>query len=78
MTNKKKNKKKTPKTTQTAPTPSESTPIFVKRIVTDGHYSYTKYSMESEDWCKMTKIIDSLMQGKEDVRSKKIPSKFKF
>ena len=49
MTNKKNNKKETPKTTQTAPTPSESTPIFVKRIVTDYFYSPTKPNMSSKE-----------------------------
>ena len=37
------------KTTQTVPTPSESTPIFVKRIVTDYFYSPAKSNMSSKE-----------------------------
>ena len=85
MNRKIKTKEATPKTTQTAPIPSESTKIFEKRITGSTRYWLphespypTKHSMSSKDWSEMSKRVDSLLQGKEDLRSKKIPSKFKF
>ena len=50
MSPKTKTKEQTSKTTQTAPTPSESTKNFEKQIVTDYFYSPTKYNMSSKDW----------------------------
>lgn len=61
-----KTKEEVSKTTQTAPTPSESTPIFVKRIVTDYFYSPTKPNMSSKDWSEMSKQVDSLLSGEHN------------
>ena len=83
MNRKIKTKEEASKISQKAHTPSESTKIFKKIIrinekIPLSVLSPTKYSMSSKDWSEMSKRVDSLMQGKEDVRSKKIPSKFKF
>ena len=52
------------KTTQMAPTPSESTPIFVKRIVTDYFYSPTKYNMSPKDWDKAFEMLKTMQAEK--------------
>ena len=71
MTNKKNNKKETPKTTQTAPTPSESTKTFKKIIRIHEKtplsvLSPTKYSMSTKDWSEMSKRVDSLLSGEHN------------
>ena len=49
MSPKTKTKEGVSKTTQTAPTPTESTKNFEKRIVTDYFYSPTKPNMSSKE-----------------------------
>ena len=71
MNNKKKNKKETPKTIQTAPTPSASTKTFKKIIRIHEKtplsvLSPTKYSMSSKDWSEMSKRVDSLRSGEHN------------
>ena len=66
MSPKTKTKEQTSKTTLTAPTPSESTKIFVKIIrvnerIPKSVLSPTKYSMSSKDWSEMSKRVDSLI-----------------
>ena len=66
MSPKTKTKEGVSKTTQTAPTPSESTKNFVKIIrvnerIPKSVLSPTKYSMSSKDWSEMTKRVDSLI-----------------
>lgn len=55
------------KTTQTAPTPSESTKIFKKRITGNRYLSPypTKYNMSCKDWSSVLKGVDSLMSGEQ-------------
>lgn len=49
MKKKQKTKEETSKTTLTAPTPSESTKNFEKKVVTDYFYSPTKPNMSSKE-----------------------------
>tara|TARA_B100000925_G_scaffold96084_2_gene70038 strand:- start:1239 stop:1538 length:300 start_codon:yes stop_codon:yes gene_type:complete len=70
MSPKKKPKKEVSKTTLTAPTPSESTKIFEKRITGSTYLSPypTKYSMSSKDWKDAFDSLDTMMseeQGRE-------------
>ena len=63
--------KKKVKTTQTAPTPSESTKTFKKIIQYNRKtplsvLSPTKYSMSPKDWSEMSKRVDSLLSGKHN------------
>ena len=61
-----KTKKETPKTIQTAPTPSESTPIFVKRITGSRYLSPypTKYNMSPKDWDKAFEMLKTMQAEK--------------
>ena len=70
MSQNKKAKEETLKTTLTAPVLSESTKIFEKRITGSSYLSPypTKYSMSSKDWSAALKGVDSLMQGKRDIK----------
>ncbi len=70
MSPKKKPKEQTSKITLTAPTPSESTKIFEKRITGSTYLSPypTKYNMSSKDWKDAFDSLDTMMseeQGKE-------------
>lgn len=60
-----------PKKENKAPTPSESTKIFEKRITGSTYLSPypTKYSMSSKDWSEMSKRVDSLMSGEHDEKT---------
>jgi len=69
MSPKTKTKEQTSKTTQTAPTPSESTKNFEKRLVTDYFYSPTKYNMSSKDWSAALKVVELAMSEEQGMNT---------
>lgn len=71
MSPKTKTKEQTSKTTQTAPTPSESIKIFKKRITGSTYISPypTKYNMSSKDWSAALKALELAMSEEQGMNT---------